>query len=381
MKKYVSIFMVAVLVISLAAFLNACKGNDGDETTTTEFDEGASINDVYSPWTYEDITGGESVPVSDETPINLPPTSPSSPMVPSTRPVEPTTSKIGAISMETTKSGETTTGRVGAVIVPGTTAPNGLQSAGGTTKPGTGTATTKPTVPGQTETTTAPPVIDHNQYNSAGEPIRPNQTKLEQYVINVINSGKYTMATSMVQDGVKADQVYYRDGATDEMYMKSGLFSVRLVSRNSDYYIIFPTFVSYAQYSTNGSGALEGLSEIGSIGSAVMDYINDTIFSIEDYMKYGGLTSSMGQYCETYADNAGNETRFYFSGSGLTKIEIVDAASGKTETREVKILAGVVKQSGILTSDPFSIPTGYTKVTEDSAIMGILEQMGMPKIG
>ncbi|MCL2509158.1 MAG: hypothetical protein FWF05_08290, partial [Oscillospiraceae bacterium] len=243
MKKYVSILMVIALVFSLAAVLSACKDDDKGDTATTPTESSSLENNNDDPffWPTYDQTTDESGSLGSEQPVNAHPyySTTSRPYYSS----ESTTSKIGAVTMQTTRAGETTTGRVGSVIVPGTTAPGGWTNPDGTPNPNNPTApgSTATTKPG--ETTTAP-IIDLNQYEN-GEVVRPATTQYERYVRNVIASGSYTMKVTASEGGETINMINYHSGMNDEIMAVASMgilqVKLRLIVKNGDYYIVFPT--------------------------------------------------------------------------------------------------------------------------------------------
>ncbi|MCL2508343.1 MAG: hypothetical protein FWF05_04125, partial [Oscillospiraceae bacterium] len=155
---------------------------------------------------------------------------------------------------------------------------------------------------------------------------------------------------------------------------------LRLIVKNGDYYIVFPTN-EYAKFSSSGTNAISGLGDIGEVGKLIADNIGDIFYNPEESLKYDGLISQAGQYCESYVDENGNKVNFYFN-NGLQKIEFVDS-SGKRVTQNVSLVAGTKKQSvsmfdSIFGAQPFEIPRTATEIKDESKLQSLLGGMGFP---
>lgn len=255
--------------------------------------------------------------------------------------------------VSTTAKGVTTTARRG--IVPGTTAKNGIttttkKSSATTTKAG---ATTTAAGSGSTSTTSSSGGSGGGDVGEGQIP-KPSVTYLDKYVINVINSGKYTIKMLMKNDESTTAFTHYVDGENTSTVLvvtdKGVKFTAKLINKNDKHYIVVPLFAKYAEVTNDDIGSIvdEDLSDVSIIKG---------LFKEMDKWEYRGITSITGMNIESYKDSNGTIQKFYFNSSGLQKVESV--SNGNTETMNIVI------ESGVSSDQAFVIPSGYKKTNFD----------------
>ncbi|NLO45560.1 MAG: hypothetical protein GX107_03550 [Clostridiales bacterium] len=271
-------------------------------------------------------------------------------------PIEIITNKTVA----TTVKGVTTTARRG--IVPGTTAKSGIT----TTAKGVTTTSNKSssTAAGSGSSTGASTTNTPGGVGEAGEGQinKPDVTYLEKYVINVINSKKYTMKMVMNEDDSNIKLTHYVDnGKTSTVCVISygGLqFTSKFISMNGKSYILIPLFAKYAEVSKDDVG----------------DYMDDSFGDMMDISamfgemgswEYQGITRVTGMNIESYKDASGTVWRFFFNSSGLQRIDSV--SNGVSETFNIVI------ESGVSSKDAFVIPAGYTKTSFEDLFSSVAD--------
>ena len=380
MKKWISTLLVVSLVVSMAALLHAC-GKPKTPEVTTQTSESDLFGDVFgqgdedepqseNAWeAYLDSLGetDEDYSVVERTTnehyqeeydaLTLPHAVTTQPVAGTTRPQattnpavrETTTQFQFTYSAQTTRAnanGKTTTKQAAATTKPS-----------GTTKPAASESTLVADVISETNV-----AFQGNVKDVTVLPM-PQITNLDRYVIQRLNSGRYTAKMDIKMDGMTMPITYYTDGnnTATEMVMSDVLASqmdvpllkigkIRLVTKGLNTsspkaYITWPG--SY--YEIDG-GSMEDFADAMQDARSAQDI--GKILQV-DNLGYLGKTTGVGYVCESYKIPGEDIAySFYFTDvdsegyEGLVRWEVINLQTGKVEqTMGIRLYDSVPKNA------------------------------------
>ncbi len=176
---------------------------------------------------------------------------------------------------------------------------------------------------------------------------RPGVTYFDKYVKSVLNSGNYTATVSGKFSGYSATVKIYKNGGKEAYEVSTVYHSVPVSFRyfysGGNVYLIVPAMASYAKVDVADPivGTLEAMVAAESVAMTA------------DGMDYCGVTNTGGYVRETYKAADGTIYHYFFSSSGLERIDVVSGGSGSTI--KVHLASGAASWA-------FSVPSGYVKV-------------------
>ena len=368
-KQWISILAVAGLVVVMAAVMTGCKEPKAGESTTTEsvtettsqaHDNELSgfLEELQEDWPQEYSTVEHTTDEhydEDFKALTLPAA------VPAAASNQGKTASGGNNTAAQTVRRETTTQFQ-------FTSPS---RSAGTTKSGSSTTTTTTkknnvqSVDEQTShsdtTSLTERITDEHVVNAseATEIPRPNVTYLDKFVINVLQSGSYTMQTEMKADGYAMPMTTYSNADNYEVKMgfgsamaemmgmpaafgKSGegrLIATNMNSSNPHIYLCWPG--SYVELEGEG---VDEAKQMFMDSESERSMLSSMQF---DAMVYCGFRTYQGYIVETYKMPEDNLMyNFYFDSQGLAKWEIIDMSTDQvTENITIKLTAGVTDKN------------------------------------
>ena len=366
MKKRVSVLSVLALVVSLAAVMTGCREPKAGENTTTESDTQAAetvsetglagflddLREDLSEYSTVEHTTDEHFEEEFEA-LTLP----------SAVPASATTTRRAAASA-TTQAVHRETTTAFQFTSPSRSSTSTTKSASGST-----TTTTKKNaaqnVDEQTShsdtTSMTERITDSHVVNvsEATEIPRPNVTYLDKFVVNVLQSGSYTMQTELKTDGYAMPMTTYANGDNFELKMNFGsalaemmgapavlgqsgqirLITTGMNSSNPHVYFCWPG--SYTELEGKG---VDEIKELFMDTESERSMLSAMQF---DSLVYCGVQTYQGYIVETYKMPEENLMYcFYFDSQGLAKWEIIDMSTNQVaETITVKLTAGVTDKN------------------------------------
>jgi hypothetical protein len=216
----------------------------------------------------------------------------------------------------------------------------------------TGSETTEKNVSTQTKQSTTR-TESKTVTNSAGKTEAKVKTgeNLQKYVIDVIETGRYTMTVQVAAEGMKMDYTAVISGknSMQELNM-SGLMTIRLVRKDGGCYLISPKGKRYAEISTD-----EFEEQLEAIESYSMEFRSMSLTDTSKVTKNG-----KNYVVETYRDKEGKISKFYFRNNTLEMVELADG--GNLQVRKFTI-------SPKADESKIAVPSGYKKVDAPGEVL------------
>ncbi len=180
---------------------------------------------------------------------------------------------------------------------------------------------------------------------------------LQKYVVDIVETGQYTMTVEATSDGLKLDYVGIISGENTMQEMNMlGLMTIRLVSLDGKCYLLSPKGKRYAEISFE-----EFEKQLETIKNFSLEFKG---LSLTDTQK---VTKNGKEYVvETYKDADGKVSKYYFRNNALELIEI--EKNSKSETMKYTISPEIDKSK-------IAVPSGYKKVANaGEVLLGSLNQ-------
>ena len=369
MKKMISVLSVLALVISLAAVMTGCKEpKAGEDTTTasTATEEAAETTDNELSGFLEELeeemsaysTVEHTTDEHYEDDFN-------SLTLPSAAPAAATTKRASAASTTQAVRRETTTQfQFTSPSRSASTTKAAQSSTTTTTKKNSSQSVDEQTSYSDTTALTER-ITDEHVVNAsqANEMPRPNVTYLDKFVINVLQSGSYTMQTELKADGYAMPMTTYSNADNFAIKMSMGsamadmmgapdvfgkLGDIRLITTNMNSNPRMYLAWSGGYTELEGEGVDE-MKEMFMDAESERSMLSTMQF---DALVYCGYETHQGYIVETYKLPEENLMYcFYFDSQGLAKWEIIDMSTNQvTETITVKLTAGVTDKNAFKVS-------------------------------
>ena len=174
---------------------------------------------------------------------------------------------------------------------------------------------------------------------------------LQKYVIDVIETGRYTMTVQAVSSGLKMDYVGVISGENTMQEMNMlGMMTIRLISKDGKCYLLSPKGKKYTEISFD-----EFEKQLKTIKNFSLEFKELTLTDTATVEK-----GNKEYVVETYKNPKGSISKYYFRNNSLEFIELTEG--GKTEERKYTI-------SPEIDESRLSVPSDYKRVDNPGDVL------------